>query len=141
MADSDEFPAVCDLLAHLREVAKDNSVEGSTDERHAWAGMSKEIDGALRMVNRIAYQVEEADHVTPEADRKPGEVGGRTRALPVSNQASPVDTPPKPKMGRPRTGYIKAEYNRQYSADQRTIKRLGLNCTVKEWRLRGSGHK
>lgn len=42
--------------------------------------------------------------------------------------------PPKPKMGRPRTGYIKAEYNRQYSADLRTIKRLGLNCTVKEWR-------
>lgn len=50
------------------------------------------------------------------------------------NQASRVDTPPKPKMGRPRTGYIKAEYNRQYSADQRTIKRLGLNCTVAEFR-------
>lgn len=46
----------------------------------------------------------------------------------------PADTPQKPKMGRPRTGYIKAEYNRQYSADQRTIKRLGLSCGVKEWR-------
>lgn len=49
-------------------------------------------------------------------------------------QALPADTTPKPKMGRPRTGYIKAEYNRKYSEDQRTIKRLGLNCTVAEFR-------
>lgn len=65
---------------------------------------------------------------------------GRERAAPADaqvragTQALPVDTHPKPKMGRPRTGYIKAEYNRQYSADQRTIKRLGLNCTVAEFR-------
>jgi len=45
-----------------------------------------------------------------------------------------VDTLPKPKMGRPRTGYIKAEYNRQYMADLRTIKRLGLSVTVKQYR-------
>lgn len=51
----------------------------------------------------------------------------------VGNESGTL-TPPKPKMGRPRTGYIKAEYNRQYSADQRTIKRLGLEMTVKEWR-------
>jgi hypothetical protein len=44
------------------------------------------------------------------------------------------DTPPKPKIGRPRTGFNKKEYNRQFTADLRTIKRLGLNCTVKEWR-------
>ncbi len=50
------------------------------------------------------------------------------------SQAAPVDTLPKPKMGRPRTGYIKAEYNRAYSADLRTIKRLGLEMTVAEWR-------
>lgn len=56
------------------------------------------------------------------------------KTLKAGTQALPVDTPPKPKMGRPRTGYIKAEYNRQYSSDQRTIKRLGLNCSVKEWR-------
>ena len=52
----------------------------------------------------------------------------------AGTQALPVDTLPKPKMGRPRTGYIKAEYNRQYSADLRTIKRLGLEMTVTEWR-------
>lgn len=40
----------------------------------------------------------------------------------------------KPKMGRPRTGYIKAEYNRQYMADLRTIKRLGLSVTVAQYR-------
>lgn len=50
------------------------------------------------------------------------------------SQAAPVDTLPKPKMGRPRTGYIKAEYNRQYMADQRIIKRLGLSVTVKQYR-------
>jgi hypothetical protein len=45
-----------------------------------------------------------------------------------------VDTLPKPKIGRPRTGFNKKEYNRQFTADLRTIKRLGLNCTVREWR-------
>lgn len=70
---------------------------------------------------------------------KSGKIG-RERAAPAEaqlkagTQALPVDTLPKPKMGRPRTGYIKAEYNRAYSADLRTIKRLGLNCSVKEWR-------
>lgn len=30
--------------------------------------------------------------------------------------------------------FNKAEYQRQYMADQRTIKRLGLNCTVSQFR-------
>jgi len=30
--------------------------------------------------------------------------------------------------------FNKAEYQRKYMADQRTIKRLGLDCSVKEWR-------
>lgn len=46
----------------------------------------------------------------------------------ISNDA------PKPKIGRPRTGFNKKEYNRQFTADLRTIKRQGLNMTVKEWR-------
>jgi hypothetical protein len=50
------------------------------------------------------------------------------------SQAAPVDTTHKPKIGRPRTGFNKKEYNRQFTADLRTIKRLGLNCTVKEYR-------
>lgn len=45
---------------------------------------------------------------------------------------SPVDAPPKPKMGRPRTGYIKAEYNRKYSADKRKAVKLGIS--VPEYR-------
>lgn len=44
-------------------------------------------------------------------------------------------TPPKPKIGRPRTGFNKKEYNRQFTADLRTIKRLGLNCTVAQYRM------
>lgn len=52
-----------------------------------------------------------------------------------------VDTnkPLKPKIGRPRKDgstdpFSKKEYQREYMADLRTIKRLGLNCTVSEWR-------
>lgn len=62
-------------------------------------------------------------------DNQRDEAGATPAMLQVA-----TDTLPKPKMGRPRTGYIKAEYNRQYSADQRTIKRLGLQMTVAEWR-------
>jgi len=62
--------------------------------------------------------------VREEQSEKPGVATQQVKALHL----------PKPKMGRPRTGYIKAEYNRQYSADLRTIKRLGLEITVAEWR-------
>lgn len=42
--------------------------------------------------------------------------------------------PSKAKRGRPKTDFDKEEYNRLYMRDLRTIKRLGLTCTVKEWR-------
>lgn len=47
-------------------------------------------------------------------------------------EALPIDTPKKPKIGRPRTGYIKAEYNRKYMQDKRKADKLGI--TVKELR-------
>jgi len=59
---------------------------------------------------------------------------GKSVGSEEGTQALASSTLSKSKMGRPRTGYIKAEYNRAYSADQRTIKRLGLNCSVKEYR-------
>ena len=65
--------------------------------------------------------------------RKQTEISDSIRG-PSEISASPVDTPPKPKIGRPRTGFNKKEYNRQFTADLRTIKRLGLEMTVKEWR-------
>src|SRR6478609_8725868 len=51
----------------------------------------------------------------------------------VSSPAPATNPPPKPKIGRPRTGFNKKEYNRQFTADLRTIKRLGLNCTVAQY--------
>lgn len=51
----------------------------------------------------------------------------------------PEPIPHKPKIGRPRTGFNKKEYNRQFTADLRTIKRLGLNCTVAEFRRKNAG--
>ncbi len=61
-----------------------------------------------------------------------GTVSGEATAS--EYQASPVDTSPKPKIGRPRTGFNKKEYNRQFTADLRALRRLGLDCTVKEYR-------
>jgi len=74
--------------------------------------------------------------ISPDLDRGNAQGGGQKPEKPrqAATQALPVDTPPKPKMGRPRTGYIKAEYNRQYMADLRTIKRLGLSVTVSQYR-------
>lgn len=43
-------------------------------------------------------------------------------------------TPSKAKRGRPKTDFDKAEYNRQFMRDLRTIKRLGLSVTVKQYR-------
>lgn len=47
----------------------------------------------------------------------------------IPENPSPI---PKSKMGRPRTGYIKAEYNRLYSADKRKADKLGIK--VSEYR-------
>lgn len=69
----------------------------------------------------------EAAHVASVADHKHGEVDGRTRALPAGTQALPVDTTSKALFDR-------SAYQRQYMADLRTIKRLGLSVTVVEWR-------
>lgn len=52
-------------------------------------------------------------------------------------EAKPVTPPPAPsraKRGRPKTDFDKAEYNRQFMRDLRTIKRLGLSVTVAEYR-------
>ncbi len=38
------------------------------------------------------------------------------------------------KMGRPKTDYSKADYNKQYARDVRAIKAQGLSISVKEWR-------
>lgn len=63
------------------------------------------------------------------------DIGHRAMNASVAGtQSLPVDTPPKPKIGRPSTGFNKKEYNRQFTADLRTIKRQGLNMKVKEWR-------
>ncbi len=40
----------------------------------------------------------------------------------------------KAKRGRPKTDFNKEEYNRLYMRDLRTIKRLGLAVTVKQYR-------
>lgn len=40
----------------------------------------------------------------------------------------------KPKIGRPKTDFDRNEYQKLYMRDKATIKRLGLTCTVKEYR-------
>lgn len=52
----------------------------------------------------------------------------------AGTQALPVDTPSKPKIGRPKTDFDRTEYQKLYMRDKATIKRLGLNCTVAEFR-------
>lgn len=51
-----------------------------------------------------------------------------------TKSVAPPQAPSKAKRGRPKTDFDKAEYNRQYMRDLRTIKRQGLNITVKQWR-------
>lgn len=48
-----------DHLAQLREIAKNNSFEGSQDERDAWEGMSKQIGRALQMANSVVFTLNE----------------------------------------------------------------------------------
>lgn len=68
-------------------------------------------------VRKDVQRPTEAAHVASEADRNPGEVGGRTRALPVGTQASPVD--PNRKRGRPSTNFDKKAYQREYMRRRR----------------------
>lgn len=56
-----------DALARLRDVSRNNSHEGSRDERDAWAGMSKELDRALRMANRAVSALTSSDEVSRPA--------------------------------------------------------------------------
>lgn len=57
-----------------------------------------------------------------------------TKAGAAGTQALPVDTHNKPKIGRPKTDFDRTEYQKLYMRDKATIKRLGLNCTVAEYR-------
>lgn len=57
--------------------------------------------------------------------------------VPAEVVVAPYSEHPKPKMGRPRTGYIKAEYNRKYMQDKRKADKLGI--TVKELREKEKG--
>lgn len=75
----------------------------------------------------VQRPIEEA-HVASVPDRKPGEVDGRTRALPVSNQASPVDTHHKPKKGRPFAGFDKTAYMKKYMRKRRQEDKYGQSA-------------
>lgn len=65
----------------------------------------------------------------------------RNEVVTVVGTESGTLTPPKPKIGRPRTGFNKKEYNRQFTADLRTIRRLGLNVSVSEYRKQKESEK
>lgn len=53
----------------------------------------------------------------------------------AGTQALHVESIQKSKRGRPKTGFDKLSYNRQFMADKRAASKLGL--TVKEYRKRG----
>lgn len=85
----------------------------------------------------IEYTAEKPNKSTAVRMDAPNQkAAGRSapKASGESIQASPVDTPSKAKRGRPKTDFDKAEYNRQFMRDLRTINRLGLSVTVAEWR-------
>jgi len=57
-----------------------------------------------------------------------------TEKVVEAKHAPSLVQPSKAKRGRPKTDFNKEEYNRLYMRDLRTIKRLGLSVTVKQYR-------
>jgi hypothetical protein len=62
-----------------------------------------------------------------KGDNQRDEAGATPALLQVA-----TDTIPKPKRGRPSTGFDKLAYNRQFSKDKRAATKLGIS--VKEFR-------
>lgn len=81
----------------------------------------------------MVIQYEKASQ--PKAQALPVDTNIRAKAMDqlIAESADEL-FPPKPKKGRPKTDFDKEEYNRAYMRDLRTIKRLGLNMKVSEWR-------
>ncbi len=68
--------------------------------------------------------------------REIGDIAQRTKQRPSKSQvdgsSTSVVSTPKPKRGRPKNGFDKLAYNRQFMADKRAATKLGIS--VKEFR-------
>lgn len=91
--------------------------------RQKWVGMA------------IEYVKADEPQKSQEALQRPS--SRQASKVPPEVGVAPSSEPPKPKMGRPRTGYIKAEYNRKYMQDKRKADKLGIS--VKEIREKEKG--